>query len=194
MDISRLSAHAQDDLRRRSLFLRSGDTPKSVEIRVDDGSRDGFVIGWVRQEPHAFRPRSLAWQAYARHAMNDPDYWRRRVEGRYAEYGGGGEESVESAIREVLYAASYGDVLAARERETGGNGTYVGTIDERQAQWLGSLDEPKGMTHLGGGRIRFTGTAAAYFRGGPQSGPYIDATHLLHLDPLDEPYQLTRER
>lgn len=194
MDVSRLAARTQDDLRRRNLFLRRGDTPTTLEVRVDDGSRGGFLIGWVKQEPHSFRPGHRAWQSYARSAINEPGYWHGRVRGRYEVYGGGGEETIEKALYEVLYAASYGDVLAASEAGSGRSGTYVGTIDQRQAEWLGSLDLPEGMTHLGGGKMRFTDIAVAYFRGGPQSGPYIDATYLLYLDPMDDPYQLTRER
>ncbi|NEA48094.1 hypothetical protein [Streptomyces sp. SID10815] len=168
-----------------------------MRICADDGSRGGFPIGWVVREPHAFRPGRLAWNAYARRAVNDPGYWNGRVRGRYEEYGGGGEENIDKAVHEVLYAASFGDVLAARAAESRAADTYAGTIDEAQAEWLGSLDVPKGMTHLGGGRIRFTAIAYAYFRGGPESGPFIEevgGTPLLHLDPLDEPYRLTRER
>ncbi|MEV5568384.1 hypothetical protein AB0L54_36860 [Streptomyces sp. NPDC052196] len=194
MDTSRLSAHAKAELHQRNLFLRSGKRSTAVQIRVDDGSPDGFLVGWVEQEPDPFYQRRLTWQWHARIASTEPGYYRGRVNARYSEGNlAGGEESIEKAIQEVLYLASYGDILAAREVESGRAGAYTTTMDESQADWLASLDEPKGITHLGGGKLRLTNIAVAYFRGSPQHGSYVDANYLLYLDPMDEPYQLIRE-
>ncbi|WP_134668833.1 MULTISPECIES: hypothetical protein [unclassified Amycolatopsis] len=66
-------------------------------------------------------------------------------------------------------------------------------MDPVQAEWLAGLAEPKGITRLGGGRVRLTAVVVALFRGSPESQPYVDANDLFHLDPMDPPIQLIRE-
>ncbi|MFF1360048.1 hypothetical protein [Streptomyces sp. NPDC058297] len=167
MDVSRLSAHAKAELHQRNLFLRPVNGSTAVQVRVADGSPDGFLIGWVEQEPHPYY-RRLVWQHHARRATLEPGYWHGLVNARYDDGNeAGGEESTERAIHELIYVASFGDVLAAREIESGRVETYVATIDEEQAEWLADCAEPKGMTHLGGGKVRLTNIAGPYLRGAP---------------------------
>ncbi|MGW7516993.1 hypothetical protein ACWGJ2_15515 [Streptomyces sp. NPDC054796] len=66
-------------------------------------------------------------------------------------------------------------------------------MDPAHSEWLGALGRPKGVTDLGGGRVRLTSAAVAYLRGSPGHMPYADVDDLFHLDPMDPPYQLTRE-
>ncbi|MFE4688115.1 hypothetical protein [Streptomyces sp. NPDC056721] len=194
MDLSRLSANAKAELHLRNLFLQPVKRSTVVQIRLADGSPDGFLIGWVEQEPHPYH-RRLAWQSHARRVNEELGYQRSLAEARYDEGNkAGGKESIEEAIHEVLYRASWMDVLITREIASGRAETYTATIYEPQAEWLASLDEPKGITHLGGGKTRLTNIAVAYFRGTPQHSPYIDSNYLFHFDQWDDPYQLIREQ
>ncbi|MFE4686110.1 hypothetical protein ACFRNJ_35850 [Streptomyces sp. NPDC056721] len=194
MDINRLDQSTKDALKQRNLFLRQHGTPTVVEIRVADGSPAGFLIGWVEQVEHPYFPGTLAWLDHARRARLQAGYWNGRVDAPYDGMEGiAVEESIERAIAEVLDCASYGDVLAAHERASGRVEIYTTTIHEEQAKWMVEFDEPKGMTHRGGGKIELTNIAVAYLRGSPRNSPYVDASNQFYLDRWEDPYQLTRK-
>ncbi|AHH98952.1 hypothetical protein GCM10010174_48280 [Kutzneria viridogrisea] len=194
MDINHLDQSTKDDLKQRNLFLRQRGTPTVVEIRVADGSPSGFLIGWVEQVEDPLIPGTLAWRDHARRATLQAGYWRGRVDAPYDGSEGIEAESIEQAISEILDRASYGDVPAAHERASGRVETYTATIGEEQAEWLADCEEPKGMTHRGGGRIELTNIAVAYLRGSPRNTPYVDANNQFYLDRWENPYQLTRKR
>ncbi|MCO5970551.1 hypothetical protein [Actinoallomurus soli] len=194
MDIDRLDQSTKDDLKQRNLFLRQRGTPTVVEIRVADGSPTGLLIGWAEQVEHPSFPGTLAWRDHARRATLQAGYWHRRVDAPYDGMEGTETESLELAISEILDRASYGDVLAAHERASGRVETYTATIHEEQAEWLADCDEPKGMTHRGGGKIELTNIAVAYLRGSPRNTPYVDASNQFYFDRWEDPYQLTLER
>jgi hypothetical protein len=192
VDINRLDQSTKDALKQRNLFLRQRGTPAVVEIRVADGSPAGFLIGWVERVEHAFFPGTLAWRNHARRASPQAGYWHGRIDAPFDGMDGWTDtESIERAISKILDHASYGDVLAADERASGRVETYTATIHEEQAEWLADCDEPKGMTHHGGGKIELTNIAVAYLRGSPRNTPYVDASNQFYLDRWEAPYQLT---
>lgn len=181
-------------LKRRNLLARQPDR-KTVRVFVDDGSRDGFPVGWAELAPHPYHRRP-AWQAVYRSVPgDDSSYWSGGIARRagYQPMDYGGSDEIRLAIDEILTLARWGDVLAAREVRSGRTGTYTAAMHPVQAQWLAGLDAPKGITHLGGGRVRLTNIVVALFRGSPESQPHVDALDRLHLDPMDPPIQLTRE-
>jgi hypothetical protein len=108
----------------------------------------------------------------------------------------GGLRGIEAAIHAVLDHAHYGDIMAALERKSGNNATYTATVYEGQAAWLATLDEPDGITHLGGGAVRFTSPAIAYMRSLPEhvgsTGCRVDNEDRLWI--AGSSYRLTRER
>ncbi|KAA9162672.1 hypothetical protein FPZ12_011505 [Amycolatopsis acidicola] len=194
MGIDRLDRYTQERLRQRNLVVRR---PRrdTVQICVDDGSREGFRVGWAEKKPRSFDGK-LAWQSVYRDVPgNDDSYWRGGLadKARYTPLDYGGIEELELAVREILDLARWGDVLAAREIRSGAGGTYTATMDETQAEWLAGLAEPKGITHLGGGRIRLTAVVVALFRGSPDSQLHVDAHDVLHVYPGDPPVQLARQ-
>ncbi|WP_116204725.1 hypothetical protein [Amycolatopsis circi] len=182
-------------LKLRDLFVQQPDR-RTVRVVADDGSRDGFPVGWAELAPHPFHGRP-AWQTVYRSVPGDDDsYWRGGLARRaaYKPMEHGGNEEIRLSIDEILTLARWGDVLAAREVRVGRTGSYTATMDPAQAEWLAGLGEPKGITHLGGGRVRLTAVVVALFRGSPDSQPHVDAKDRFHLDPMDPPIQLTRER
>ncbi|MBB1157545.1 MULTISPECIES: hypothetical protein [Amycolatopsis] len=197
MDVAehQLDPGSAQRLKLRDLVVRQPDR-KTVRVFADDGSRDGFLVGWAELAPHPFHGRP-AWQTVYRSVPGDDySYWRggtaRRAHYTAMDYGGSDE--IRLAIDEILTLARWGDVLADRETRAGRTGTYTATMDPVQAEWLAGLDEPKGITHLGGGRVRLTNVVVALFRGSPESQPHVDVNDLFHLDPMDSPIQLIRER
>ncbi|ATY09663.1 hypothetical protein CU254_03675 [Amycolatopsis sp. AA4] len=195
MDVAKnqLDPSSAHRLQMRNLLVRQPDR-KTVRVCADDGSREGFPIGWAELAPSHGRP---AWHTVYRSVPgDDSSYWRggiaRRAGYQPMEYGGSDE--IRLAIDEILTLARWGDVLADREIRSGRTGTYTAVMDPAQAEWLAGLDEPKGITHLGGGRVRLTNVVVALFRGSPDPHPHVDANDLFHLDPLDAPIQLIRER
>jgi hypothetical protein len=188
----RLDSHTTDQLKLRNLALRRLRNG-FVQVCADDGSPDGCPIGWAEQVPHSYH-RRLAWQTTVRGVpLDDYSYWHGGLAHRARYSPASQHETLGQAIEEILLA-QWGDVLAAHEIRSGRVGTYTATMDETQANWLARLDEPKGITHLGGGRIRLTNVAVALFRGSPKIQMYIDANDTFHLSPLDPPVQLTREQ
>ncbi|MET9267771.1 hypothetical protein [Amycolatopsis sp. NPDC004079] len=182
-------------LKRRNLLARQPNR-KTVRVFVDDGSRDGFPVGWAELAPHPFTGRP-AWRTVYRSVPGDDDsYWRGGLARRagYKPLDHGGNDVVRLSIDEILTLARWGDVLAAREVRAGRTGAYTATMDPVQAEWLAGLDAPKGITHLGGGRVRLTNVVVALFRGSPESQPHVDAKDRFRLDPMDPPIQLTREQ
>ncbi|MGW1882398.1 hypothetical protein [Streptomyces sp. NPDC001970] len=100
--------------------------------------------------------------------------------------------NVEEAVRAVLDHARYGDVLFALEQGAGSDATYTAEVHRAHAAWLAALAEPEGITHLGNGRVRFTGPAVAYLRGLPERlGCHVDDEDRLRL--AGESYRLVRE-
>jgi hypothetical protein len=190
----KLGTDTKTSLTQRGLFLRQGQTRTAVEICVADGSATGFLIGWVEKARHPDHGRRKVWRHHARQASTEDGYYRGRVRGVYLLGPLAGIESADAAMSEVLGAAEYGDVLADRERQSGRDELYVGTVGQQQADRLGSLEEPQGITNRGDGTVEFTNVALAYFRGSPDIAYCVDASYLLHLNPRAEPYQLTRER
>ncbi|MGW4401990.1 hypothetical protein ACWEHA_42380 [Amycolatopsis nivea] len=197
MDVGkvRLDPTSARRLELRGLAVRQPDR-NTVRVCADDGSRDGCVVGWAELAPHPFHGRP-AWQSVYRSVPgDDSSYWRGGI-ARQADYTAldyGGSDEIRLAIDEILSLARWGDVLAAREVRSGRTATYTATMHPAQAEWLAGLGEPKGITDLGGGRVRLTAVVVALFRGSPESQPYVDAKDLFHLDPMDPPIQLTRER
>ncbi|MHB6905041.1 hypothetical protein [Streptomyces sp. DB-54] len=189
-----MSAAVQAKLGRRNAFLQPVQGSTAVLIRVTDGSADGFLIGWVEQHRDPYRRRSHAWTAHWRQAADKPGYWDGLIDAPYSEgTEWAGEELIDRALELVLSMAAFGDVLATRERATGRYETYTATIHEERAQWLGSLDLPKGITRVGRDKVRLTNMAVAYFRGAPQRSPYVDANNMFYFDQWEDPYPLTRE-
>ncbi len=194
MDVAkdRLDPSSARRLELRDLVLRQPDR-NTVRVYADDGSRDGFLVGWAELAPHPFHRRP-AWQTVYRSVPgDDSSYWRGGIarQAGYTALDYGGSDEIRLAIDEILSLARWGDVLAARAGRTG---TYTATMHPVQAEWLAGLAEPKGITHLGGGRVRLTAVVVALFRGSPESQPYVDANDLFHLDPMDSPIQLIREQ
>ncbi|WP_154676168.1 hypothetical protein [Amycolatopsis benzoatilytica] len=195
MSKDRLDSYAKGLLELRNLVprhLRTG----VVQICADDGSANGFPIGWAEKAPHPYY-RRLTWQTVVRGVPGDDDsYWQGGLARRakYSPSDHGGHETLGRAIQEILTLAMWGDALAAHEIRAGRAGTYTATMDETKANWFARLYQPEGITHLGGGRMRFTNVAIAYFRGNPEVRAYVDANDVFHLNPLDPTVPLTRER
>ncbi|WP_280703083.1 hypothetical protein [Kitasatospora sp. GP82] len=84
------------------------------------------------------------------------------------------EPNAQKAIDTVIdgQGAHYGDILEAVEAETGRRATYTIHFSSVEiGEWFGMLSEPRGMTHLGGGSVRFTN---AYYRSRSKwSGVYV---------------------
>ncbi|GAA1035431.1 hypothetical protein ABT279_27305 [Amycolatopsis sp. NPDC000673] len=191
----RLDSSTVNQVKLRNLAIRQPDR-KVVQVCADDGSRDGFPVGWAELAPHPHY-RRLSWHTVVRTVPGDDySYWHGGL-ARRASYGPvehGGRETLGAAIREILTLAQWGDVLADHEVRSGRTGTYLATMDPKQADWLAKLDEPKGITHLGGGRVRLDNVVVALFRGAPEVNMYVDADDVFHIHPMDPPIQLTRER
>ncbi|MFD2466487.1 hypothetical protein [Amycolatopsis silviterrae] len=189
-----LDAGTVNRVKLRGLVLRQPDR-KTVRIYADDGSREGLPVGWAELAPHPYHRRP-AWQTVYRSVPgDDSSYWRGGIARRagYTPMDYGGSDEIRLAIDEILSLARWGDVLADREIRASRTGTYAATMDPVQAEWLAGLDAPKGITHLGGGRVRLTNVVVALFRGSPESQPYVDARDRFHLDPMDPPIPLSRE-
>lgn len=179
MGLTNVDPSLKRELQQRKLFLRAEDVGhpwEVVYVCVDDGHPGGFPVGHVM--PAGGRP---PWSAYARVRPHSP-FSNDKV--------AAGLPSMEAAIRIVLAHAHYGDIMAALEHDSG---TYTAKVHEVHAEWLASLDEPRGITRLGNDRVRFTSAAVAYLRSLPD---HLDC----HLDSEDrlwiagDPYKLTRDR
>nr|BFD86126.1 hypothetical protein StreXyl84_55270 [Streptomyces sp. Xyl84] len=181
MKLSRIDRSVTKLLQRRKLFLKQeqeDDLGEVVYVCVDDGEPGGFPVGHVM--PVA---QGRAWLAFARVRPGHP-FGTDQV--------AAGLPSVEDALRAVLDHAHYGDIMASLAQESGSTTTYTADVDVEQARWLAALDEPEGMTHLGRGRVRFTGSAVAYLRSLPE---HLDC-HVDHKDRLwlaGDAYPLKRE-
>ncbi|MGW7538378.1 hypothetical protein [Amycolatopsis sp. NPDC054798] len=178
----------------RNLVLQRPDK-NTVRVCADDGSRGGFPIGWAELAPHPYHRRPVWQTVYRSVPGDDSSYWLGGIARRagYKTMEHGGNDDLRLSIDEILTLARWGDVLADREIRSGRTGTYLATMHPVQAEWLAGLDEPKGVAHLGGGRVRLTNVFVALLRGSPDSQPHIDANDMLHLDPMDPLIQLTRE-
>ncbi|MHC0433211.1 hypothetical protein ACX6XY_23990 [Streptomyces sp. O3] len=166
-------------LNQRRLFLtrERSDAAEIVYVCVDDGLPGGYPVGY------AVPSRAGTWFAYARSrpgrvfACDQVD---------------AGLPSAEAAVRAVIDHARYGDVLYALERGVGSDATYTTELHRDHAAWLVALDEPEGITDLGGGRVRFTGPAVAYLRGLPaRLGCHVDQEDRIWL--AGQPHRLIRE-
>ncbi len=157
-----------------------------------DGSREGFLVGWVDKARSPYDGQTV-WQVHTRRATTVPGYWRGHAQVPYVGTQTFGN-SIENALLKLLDIAPYGDVLAVREVQSGRPGIYTATVDELQADWLASLDEPKGLRHHGDGKIELTSVAVAFFRGAPEQAPFVDVNYRLYFDQWEEPYQLIRRR
>ncbi|MGY6655005.1 hypothetical protein ACXIZN_22835 [Amycolatopsis sp. TRM77291] len=170
-------------LEQRKLFLKPehDDFGKVVYVCVDDGAPGGFPVGHVI--PTA---GGGAWLAYAR-VPQGGSFGTAQV--------AVGLPTFDAAIRAVLDHARSADILRAVERSPGAaTRTYTAVVDPGHAEWLTTLEEPQGITHLGGGRVRFTEAAVAYLRNPP-------SPLSLYLQVQDDelvvdlvPYKLTRDR
>src|SRR4051794_20716768 len=77
MDVAkdRLDPASARRLELRDLVLRQPDR-NTVRVYADDGSRDGFLVGWAELAPHPFHRRP-AWQTVYRSVPgDDSSYWR----------------------------------------------------------------------------------------------------------------------
>ncbi|MET9582069.1 hypothetical protein ABZY10_02905 [Streptomyces sp. NPDC006539] len=166
-------------LKQRRLFLtrERSDAAEIVYVCVDDGLPGGYPVGYV------IPSRTGTWFAYAR-ARPGRVFANDQVDA--------GLLSAEEAVRAVLDHARYGDVLFALEQRAGSDATFTAEVHRAHATWLAALAEPEGITHLGNGRVRFTGPAVAYLRGLPERlGCHVDDEDRIHLG--GESYRLTRE-
>ncbi|WP_392753198.1 hypothetical protein [Streptomyces sp. LN590] len=166
-------------LKQRRLFLtrERSDAAEIVYVCVDDGLPGGYPVGYV------IPSRTGTWFAYAR-ARPGRVFANDQVDA--------GLLSVEEAVRAVLDHARYGDVLFALEQRAGSDATYTAEVHRAHATWLAALAEPEGITHLGNGRVRFTGPAVAYLRGLPERlGCHVEDEDRIHLG--GKSYRLTRE-
>ncbi|MBB4683586.1 hypothetical protein [Amycolatopsis jiangsuensis] len=160
-------------------------------------SDDGTNVGGVEKSPlsKAAWDRRTPWQSYYRRVGHtDIDYWRggaRNVTYQRLEVG---SESIDDAIDAIFSLFHFGDVLAARERESGRSGSYLATMDPGYAVQFADLELPAGITRAGENRVRFTNVAVAYFRGEPVTETFVDADDRLYLPGGEEPCQLVRER
>lgn len=169
-------------LEQRNLFLRTEHDrfEEVVFVCVDDGEPGGYPVGHVMGASGGG-----AWRAYARVPQGT---WF--GDARVAT----GLATVDDAIRAVLEHARYADYLRAVERSAGTvTKTYTAAVDPGHAEWLTTLEEPEGITHLGDGRVRFTESAVAYLRNPPtQLGLFVEVQgDDLVLDLT--PYKLTRD-
>jgi hypothetical protein len=171
-------------LKQRRLYLRKakpGQHARGEEtffVLLDDGHEDGFQVGHVVEVAGG-----LAWIAYAR----AQGYASRKV--------AVGLPSFEAAVQAVIDHARYDDILRATEARSGTVTTYTAVVDEGHAEWLAALEEPKGITHLGNGRVQFTESAVAFLRNPPMPlALYLEvqADNELVLDLCS--YRLTRDR
>ncbi|MBE1579096.1 hypothetical protein ACFORH_21745 [Amycolatopsis roodepoortensis] len=142
-------------LEQRNLFLKTehDGREKIVYVCVDDGASGGLPVG------HAIGTAGGVWLAYAR-----------VPQGNY--YGNAqvavGLPTCDAAVRAVLDHARYADILRSVERSSGRAArTYTAVVDPGHAEWLATLEEPKGITQLGKGKVRFTEAAVAYLRNPP---------------------------
>jgi hypothetical protein len=170
-------------LRQRNLFVKSehDGSENVVYVCVDDGAPGGFPVGHVIEAAGG-----RVWLAYAR--VRTQGVFRNREVAV-------GLPSCDEAIRAVVEHASYADILRTAERSSAAaTTTYVAVVDPGHAEWLAALEEPKGITHLGDGRVRFTESAVAYLRKPPPPlSLYVEVQgDELVVDLV--PYQLTRER
>ncbi|MEU3766690.1 hypothetical protein AB0E55_16660 [Amycolatopsis keratiniphila] len=132
-------------LEQRNLFLKTenDDVGKVVYVCVDDRTPGGFPVGHV-----IATAGGRTWLAYARVPKGGfHDIAQVAV----------GVPTFDAAIRAVLDHARSADILRAVERSPGAaTKTYTAVVDPGHAEWLTTLEEPQGITHLGGGRVRFT--------------------------------------
>ncbi|WP_328888539.1 hypothetical protein [Streptomyces sp. NBC_00316] len=166
-------------LKQRRLFLtrERSDAAEIVYVCVDDGLPGGYPVGYV------IPSRAGTWFAYAR-ARPGRVFACDQVDA--------GLLSIDAAVRAVLGHARYGDVLYALEQGVGSDTTYTTEVRQDHAVWLAALAEPEGITHLGNGRVRFTGPAVAYLRGLPERlGCHVDDEDRIRL--AGESYRLIRE-
>ncbi|MER5182654.1 hypothetical protein ABT009_30615 [Streptomyces sp. NPDC002896] len=166
-------------LKQRKLFLmrERSDAAEIVYVCVDDGLPGGYPVGYV------IPSRAGTWFAYAR-ARPGRVFASDQVDACLS--------SIDEAVRAVLDHARYGDVLFALEKGAGSNATYTAEVHRHHATWLAALDVPEGITHLGNGRVRFTGPAVAYLRGLPERfGCHVDDEDRIWL--AGESYRLIRE-
>lgn len=166
-------------LKQRRLFLtrERSDAAEIVYVCVDDGLPGGYPVGYV------IPSRAGTWFAYAR-ARPGRVFACDQVDA--------GLLSIDAAVRAVLDHARYGDVLYALEQGAGSDAAYTTEVRQDHAVWLAALAEPEGITHLGNGRVRFTGPAVAYLRGLPERlGCHVDDEDRIRL--AGESYRLIRE-
>lgn len=170
-------------LEQRNLFLKPehDDFGKVVYVCVDDGTTGGFPVGHVI--PTA---GGGAWLAYARIPQRG-SFGTAQV--------AVGVPTFDAAIRAVLDHARSADILRAAERSQGAAArTYTAVVDPGHAEWLGTLEEPAGITQLGNGRVRLTEAAVAYLRNPPSPlSLYVQVQgDELVVDLV--PYKLARDR
>ncbi|RSN63544.1 hypothetical protein DMH01_13325 [Amycolatopsis sp. WAC 04182] len=142
-------------LEQRNLFLKTehDGREKIVYVCVDDGAPGGLPVG------HVIGKAGGVWLAYAR--VPQGDYFGSAQVAL-------GLTTCDEAVRAVLDHARYSDILRAVERSSGGVAkTYTAVVDPGHAEWLGTLEEPAGITLLGDGKVRFTESAIAYLRKPP---------------------------
>ncbi|WP_340687616.1 hypothetical protein LCL61_16455 [Amycolatopsis coloradensis] len=170
-------------LEQRKLFLKPehDDLGKVVYVCVDDRTPGGFPVGHV-----IATAGGRAWLAYAR-----------IPKGGFHEIAqvAAGLPTFDAAIRAVLDHARSADILRAVERSPRAAAkTYTAIVDPGHAEWLTTLEEPQGITHLGNGRVRFTEAAVAYLRNPPSPlSLYVQVQgDELVVDLV--PYKLTRDR
>jgi len=153
--VADVGAAVRSLLEQRNLFLKTehDGSEKIVYVCVDDGMPGGLPVG------HAIRTAGGVWLAYARVPQGDyPGTAQVAV----------GLPTCDAAIRAVLDHARYADILRSVERSTGAAAkTYTAVVDPGHAEWLTTLEEPQGITHLGNGEVRFTEAAIAYLRNPP---------------------------
>ncbi|MGQ0773173.1 MAG: hypothetical protein ACT4NY_01940 [Pseudonocardiales bacterium] len=178
MNLDGISSYIKNYLGDRGLFLRS-DQGTRVLVCLPDGSSQGITVGWVDQESGI-----------------QPGWWRARwiVPGRglaLPPLDAGGRD-LNEALKSVLEDARYGDILAARERESGVATTYTAMVTVEGAEQLAGYSDPdlQGTIHLGGGKVQFTNVAVAYLRGETTMSWWVDSKNQLWAG-FDGPYPLT---
>ncbi|TXS35603.1 hypothetical protein EAO75_43920 [Streptomyces sp. uw30] len=184
MDKARIDPSLTKLLKERGLYLRKAQPGQHVAheetllVRVADGSPDGFQVGHV-----VSAAGGMTWIPYA------------RTGGHHTSKVGAGLLSFAAAVQAVVEHARYDDILRAVEAKSGRGTTYTAVVDEGHAEWLAALEEPKGITNLGNGRVRFTESAVAFLRNPPMPLSLYVQVHGADELALDLcSYKLTRDR
>ncbi|MFI6056526.1 hypothetical protein ACIBCO_41570 [Streptomyces violascens] len=175
-------------LEERRLFLEPSGTAE-IRVCLDNGSPGGFEIGRVAGSiDRDFWGRDVVmWAVCAR---------RRRGEGPLdMHWSDPFPRDVNAAIRMVLYVSHYDDILRRMELSPDAARAYTADVGEELADWLAGLDEPSGMTNIGGGKVRLAESAVAFLRV-PHFGYLYLSVHpdMGHLMIDMEDFPLTLER